>query len=349
MRFRPNGGAPLTALVLVAAAGTAGFLLRPAEPPANLASGGAADSAPSSVESFSDEHSVEVGLEAGPDLDLEVGRGGRVTATECTTGATLVSGEAAAEIDGEPVLALATSAPLHRDLSQGDRGPDVTALQGELNRLGHGTAEDGTYGEGTASAVRAFQRDGGLSRPDGRMSLADTLWIPAAEAVVGECHAPLGSTVGAGSLFATVPGALAGVTVESPFTTRVDGERVLTVGGVTGPVDADGRGDDPDFLRELSDTAEARAARGGDETLVMGSLALAEPVEVLRVPPGALAGNSDGTGCLVSEGRTHAVDIVGSTIGSTLVVPAGGGDPATLPGHVDLGGTGARTCRGTES
>ncbi|GAA1108755.1 peptidoglycan-binding domain-containing protein [Nocardiopsis metallicus] len=349
MRFHLSGGASLTVLVLVAAAGTTGFLLRPAEPPANLSPGQSADSAPSSVERFSDERSVEVDLVTGPDLDLELGRGGRVTSTECSAGASLASGEAVAEIDGEPVLALATSAPPYRDLAPGARGPDVAALQSELARLGHDTAEDGTYGEGTATAVRAFQRDGGLPRPDGRMPLAGTLWIPAAEVAVGECHAPIGTTVGPGSSFATVPGTLAEVTVTSPPTARVDGARVLTVGGVTGPFDADGRGDDPDFLRELSDTAEARAARDGEGTRAMGSLALAEPVEVLRVPPGAVSGGSEGTGCLVSEGRTHAVDIVGSTIGSALVVPAGGGDPTTLPGRVDLKGAQAGTCQGTRS
>jgi peptidoglycan hydrolase-like protein with peptidoglycan-binding domain len=349
VRFHLNGGTALTVLVMVAAAGTTGFLLRPAEPPANLSPGQSADSAPSSVESFSDERSVEVNLVTDPDLDLELGRGGRVTATECTAGARLASGEAAAEIDGEPVLALATSAPPYRDLAQGDRGPDVSALQSELARLGHDTAEDGTYGEGTAAAVRAFQRDGGLPRPDGRMPLAGTLWIPAAQVALGECHAPVGTTVEPGSPFATVPGPLTEVTVQSLPDTSVDGERVLTVGGVTGPVDADGRGDAPDFLQDLADTEQARAARAGEDTRTMGSLALAEPVKVLRVPPGALSANGDGTGCLVSQGRTHTVDIVGSTIGSALVVPAGGGDPTTLPDRVDLGITGTPNCQGTRS
>lgn len=48
-------------------------------------------------------------------------------------------------------------------LGQGDTGAEVTAMQRELNRAGFTTDVDGTFGQGTESALRAFQTANGLT------------------------------------------------------------------------------------------------------------------------------------------------------------------------------------------
>jgi len=61
----------------------------------------------------------------------------------------------------------ATPAPMpDAVLMQGDRGPEVLALQQRLNKRGADLKEDGVFGVGTRAEVMAFQGANGL-RPDG--------------------------------------------------------------------------------------------------------------------------------------------------------------------------------------
>ncbi|MEU0488109.1 peptidoglycan-binding domain-containing protein [Nocardiopsis sp. NPDC006139] len=335
MKTRPSGTVLLSALLLLTAGGTAGFLLRPPDPPPDLAAAADIDSAPVLREPFDDARSVEVELTVTPTLDLAFGGSGRVTSSACVPGTVLASGEEAARVDDRPVVALATSMPLYRDLGRGSRGGDVRALQQELDRLGHATAVDGVYGWQTHQAVREFQREAGIGNPTGSVALADVLWMPSSEVTFEECKALPGSEASAGGAFASVPGALEAARLGSVPDLDVPGDRLLTVAGVTGPVDAEGLAEDPEFLRELADTPEARAAVAGEGEPLTGSVALAEPVDAARVPPGALFAVAGDTGCLRSEGSFHPVRIIGSGVGSTVVVPEE--DGADLPADVDLG------------
>lgn len=334
MRNRPRGTALLSAVLLLAAGGTAGFLLRPAPPPSDLAAATAPDNAPVLHEPFDDARSVEVELAVSPALGLAFGGSGRVTSSSCVAGATLASGEEAARVDDRPVVALATSMPLYRDLRRGLRGGDVRSLQTELDRLGHHVTVDGVFGRQTHQAVRGFEREAGL-RPDGVVALEDLVWTPSSEVVFEECQALPGSAVSEGADFASVPGTLETARLTSVPDLDVPGDRLLTVAGVTGPVDAEGLAGDPDFLRELADTPEALAAVAGEGEPLTGSTALAEPVDASRVPPGALFAVSGDTGCLRSAGTVHPVRVIGSGVGNAVVVPREEG--AALPDSVDLG------------
>jgi hypothetical protein len=55
-----------------------------------------------------------------------------------------------------------------------------------------------------------------------------------------------------------------------------------------------------------------------------GRLSLVVPIEVLRVPPGAIFAVAGGRACLQVDGRGVSVTIVGSGLGGTLVVPEDG-------------------------
>ena len=56
-----------------------------------------------------------------------------------------------------------TPEPTYKALAKGDRGDEVTALQERLTKLGYSVgAIDGIYGEKTAAAVSAFQKEASL-------------------------------------------------------------------------------------------------------------------------------------------------------------------------------------------
>jgi peptidoglycan hydrolase-like protein with peptidoglycan-binding domain len=58
-----------------------------------------------------------------------------------------------------------TPSPSHVGLRQGDKGPEVLALQKKLQSMGFWlSAADGTYGQTTEQAVMAFQKATGLDR-----------------------------------------------------------------------------------------------------------------------------------------------------------------------------------------
>jgi peptidoglycan hydrolase-like protein with peptidoglycan-binding domain len=65
-------------------------------------------------------------------------------------------------------------------LQQGDRGPEVAALQARLTSLGYWLADaDGTYGMTTAHAVTAFQKRAGLERDGVAGALTQTALLTA--------------------------------------------------------------------------------------------------------------------------------------------------------------------------
>ncbi len=71
--------------------------------------------------------------------------------------ATLRAGSMALTVDGRPVFVLPGTIPMHRDLHQGDHGPDVLELERALAGLGISPgAADGRFDAATAAAVSAF-------------------------------------------------------------------------------------------------------------------------------------------------------------------------------------------------
>jgi peptidoglycan hydrolase-like protein with peptidoglycan-binding domain len=85
-----------------------------------------------------------------------------VTGVPVKVGAEAIEGQVVVEVSGRPVLVIAGSVPVYRDLRPGSSGKDVAQLQAALSRLGFaGVESDGVYGPGTKAAVAAwFQRVG---------------------------------------------------------------------------------------------------------------------------------------------------------------------------------------------
>jgi peptidoglycan hydrolase-like protein with peptidoglycan-binding domain len=327
------GTAVLAGLTLLGAAGATGFLLRPAPAPEQLRSAGQLSDAPVGHERLADERTVKISLTRAPAAPLTVGLAGRVTEVSCRPGRPLASGQRVARIDGVPVVALATREPPYRDLTRGDKGGDVRAVQRELRRLGYAAPDNGRYDRRTSAAVRKLQKAAGKAAPDGKLAAAEVLWLPAASVRPGSCEQVLGARIAAGQQFAKVPARLTAVTVDALPGNLVAGPRTLTVMGATGPLGREGAATDVTFLGRVAASAEYRLLESsGKDADVTGSVALREPLDTLKMPPGAIFGLAGDTGCVRSGGQTYPVRVVSSRLGATLVTVEG---PA--PQRVDLG------------
>jgi hypothetical protein len=91
-------------------------------------------------------------------------KGSRILTTAPSKGAQLNEGDVAMTTSGRPVFVLQGERPAYRDLTAGVSGDDVRQLQAALTRLGiyHG-AINGTYDQGTASAVAAWYLKAGYT------------------------------------------------------------------------------------------------------------------------------------------------------------------------------------------
>jgi peptidoglycan hydrolase-like protein with peptidoglycan-binding domain len=81
-----------------------------------------------------------------------------ISRLDVAAGQTISNGEQLAEIDGEPLFALAGRVPAWRDITPGESGPDVAELQKALASPGYYQGGDtpGFFGTATQAAVSAY-------------------------------------------------------------------------------------------------------------------------------------------------------------------------------------------------
>lgn len=274
------------------------------------------------LEEFADSRGISASLEVPDPQVLVVGASGRVTASSCTAGGTVASGSVVAAVDGAPVVALATTVPLWRDLFTGARGDDVAALQRELNRLGEALTVDGRFGAGTAAAVDRVWGRGGAGDPDGVVSVGHTMWLPAASVTVGTCEVLVGQWVDGSGPFATVARTATAVRLGSLPADVVGGARTVSYGGVTVPVEEPSLITSPEMMAAMmaSDTFRVWSVDPGLVSLTFTvDYALADPVMVAVVPPAAVGGTG-GPVCVQARDGTVPVRVVASQLGRTFVM-----------------------------
>lgn len=334
MKARPSAAGVAVLILTGAAVFAAGaisvwFWLTPSVP-ASLAAPVEAEEAPVSLQEFSDPRTVAIDIAHTPDTTITARTAGVVTAQACTPGSPIESGSPIISVDGHPVIALATSVPLWRDVTIGDRGADVEALQSELARLGYSLTPDGTLGAGSVEALEdLFEKAGDTTSLVGVVPAGRLAWLPAPAAPVASCDTEVSASIGAGDTIAKVRGGLTRVSVQQLPADLAPGERSLTVDRVTVAVDADGVVADPAALVELQNVAallnssDADAAKSMPEPAtsekITGQLSLTKPLTIAVVPPAAVYSISEATGCIASGGRGYAVTIVGSQLGQTYV------------------------------
>lgn len=325
--------------VIVVACGGAGLGMLIAPPPDSYAAAAPALTAEPRPVEFGDERIVPVSVSFAPSPALRSPATGVLTSSSCVPGATVSSGESLYAIDGVPVVQLATSVPLWRELGVGDTGSDVEALQTELARLGHAIEVDGVFGwtdlaafDATTAAVGAPQSSGGVI-PFGAVG-----WQPAADVVVAGCPIAVGEAVGAGAVMAELPPRPAAALVRLPED-RVEGPRVLVVGDERIPIDETGVVRDPSVLAAIALTESYRELDASAEPVIELTAALATPMQLVAVPPAAVYDLDGSIGCVQHDSSTTRVRVVASQLGLALVAP-------DIPlGTVDLDPAADRVCR----
>jgi hypothetical protein len=248
-------------------------------------------------------------------------RAGVVTGSKCVPGMLVSSGESVTELDGLPLVGLATTKPLWRDLVVGDRGADVAALSTELARLGLLGSTGDRVTRDTVKAFSAMMEALGMASPNAYRDLIArdlTVWLPAVEIEVGECSVSTGMSVLAGDTLWVSASHAESARVVSPPSDVLPGDRIVRVGAVTVASRRDGVIANPGALSVPEVMAQAQALpEGGYEFTAV--FALARPVEVFVVPPSAVRGLEGDYGCVDSEGREIAVRVVGSELGQTFL------------------------------
>jgi peptidoglycan hydrolase-like protein with peptidoglycan-binding domain len=135
-----------------------------------------------------------------------------ISRLDVAAGGTISNGEKLAEIDGEPLFALAGRVPAWRDITPGESGPDVAELQRALASLGYYQGGDtpGFFGAGTQDAVSAYYEHLGYPLPaTGGVPMTDVIFLPSMPAKVVAVNGAKGQQPGQPFLELAARGSLA--------------------------------------------------------------------------------------------------------------------------------------------
>jgi hypothetical protein len=155
------------------------------------------------------------------------------------------TGKVLGTVSGVPIVAFMTTIPFYRDLSVGDRGPDVAALERSLVQAGVLNSADDVFDNQTAAALDRIYGNLLRERPQlaGHLLLASSASVPPGS-VVEEVNASVGQVVTAGTpllvlsrnagrLSCSVPGSVA-LSIGEHLRTGADGPavaaRVISIG-----------------------------------------------------------------------------------------------------------------------
>jgi hypothetical protein len=322
------GLALLVAAGLLVVGVLAGLAYRWEDPPSLLAQPTTVGDASVTQRTFDDAKTVSMSVTVSSQQNALSPAAGRVSASACVAGQPLASGGMVVAVDGTPLIGLATSLPLWRDLERGDQGPDVTALTAELIRLQRleGQATDTM----TGPVVEAFNQlalNVGVAQSNlssWTVARSGIVWLPEDSLVVESCPATVGSAVAPEQVVATFASTLTEARITTELATTLAGDRVLLLDGrVEVAVPAEGLVTDPAQLAVIASSDQFRYARredaGATTVTVMGRLKLVAPIDVWVVAPAALVATGSDTGCVIGDGRTLPVRVIASELGQTFV------------------------------
>jgi len=288
-----------------------------------------------SVEVFDGSKTMSANVVLGQSQVLRSPVSGVLTKTKCEEGGTVTSGTAPLAVNGSPVLALASGVPLWRDITYGMKGADVTAVQKELKRLGFKVYVTGVWDGASRTAMKALLEKVGLSSTTGALLVSQVIWMPSAALVVSACGFQVGDPIGTGAVWAKSGAGLVGLTLANP-----PGNGWIAVyHDATAPVGNDGEITDEAFLALVGASVDfAFATAPGGPGTVQLTVRLAQALNVLVVPPGAIIPTGPGAGCVVGgDGSVVLVSIVASSLGKTMVTVTGGVSPSLVQVAPDSG------------
>ena len=135
-----------------------------------------------------------------------------ISRLDVAAGRTISNGERLAEIDGEPLFALAGHVPAWRDITPGESGPDVAELQRALGSLGYYQGGDtpGFFGTATQDAVSLYYEHLGYTpSATGGVPMTDVIFLPSLPAKVVAVNGAKGQQPGQPFLELAARGSLA--------------------------------------------------------------------------------------------------------------------------------------------
>lgn len=312
----------LAGAALLSMGGLLGWALLPARSASGIAGPSAIRSVPVVTEPFADPTEVQLTPHVASAVEVASPRSGTLTSYEC--GEALVSGTPAFAIDGQSVLALYTATPLWRDITVGLEGPDVVALQDELERLGFGGRASGDFDIPTQEAFRQMRRSQSLPYDIGEtIALGDLVWIPESRVELEQCHASIGQRVEVGTRLASIRPRLRGLAITQIPEGLIPGARVLRIDEVETAVPADGSEivAAGDLIGIMETEAYKQWEASSSEVPLVGTYRLERAEVVASVPASAVV--SVGTEACVFEAKIKpvSVNVVASRLGRTLVQP----------------------------
>lgn len=304
--------------VLSLGAFAAVFLL-PAQPQ-ELDSPDPTMTAPVTKQEYLGARQVEVSYSLGSGSAVTSPVAGKLTGFGCSAGSVLTSGAVSISINGVSTVNLATPSPLWRDLRIDDSGEDVSAVQNELARLGYLEVPSGVMDYATLNAVSVLLGAHGIELADeDAMLISQFLWIPYQEAVVSRCVAQMGLFVGADEVLAETIPALRELQVVKMPKGPSGLQRVLQIDGIRVPISEDGMVPEGTDLSGLTRSPTFQQSITAELQSFSAQIELDAPITVAVVPPAAVQTASEGGGCVFSQGKPYAVEIVGSELGQSLV------------------------------
>lgn len=107
-------------------------------------------------------------VQVPPSQDIAYSGSGIVTTVNVEEGDLIRPGDLVATVDSNPVIAVTGSnKPIYRDLTPGDAGYDVEAIQEILNQLGYRVAITGRFDENTEKTLESLYKNIGYTSPCG--------------------------------------------------------------------------------------------------------------------------------------------------------------------------------------
>lgn len=322
----------VAALLAACLAFAIALVLTPSQTPTALATAPTVSTVKVAPLPFKDSRTVKVQIGVSGARKLITGSEGTLTASSCAAGESLTSGRSTFSIDGEPLINLATSSPLWRDLAPGTTGEDVAGLQTELTRLGHPAPVTSTVDRPTLEAYAALAATLKAPFQGAGITKDRIMWLPAPSQTIQKCTVTPGALVSAGAELAELPPQPVSAKVSPLPPDLAPGPRILIIDAHKFPVSSDGNlvGGS---LNDLAGTTGFAASQAqGDEGTLAGQFELATPTRVLGVPAGSLFAVQTSKACISSQNISYPVSILGSQLGVSFVA----GDHTDEIKEVDL-------------
>lgn len=255
---------------------------------------------------------------------VSVNAGGVVTGQPLARDRAVRAGGVLTEIESHPVFVFAGRFPFYRDLARGDRGADVAQLQSGLRAAGHPIPqrETGTYGAGTAAAVKALYEAAGYPAPAG-LPLADLSIARRLPAIVYAVPA-IGDRLDDGAVLATLADGRLVVRVSldaGAFSSVTTGQRADVTGrGIGSPLPGRVAALRPNLAHHDPQVTIALATPPQQDLAgrpVVATITIdAVPQRGLIVPSRAVADGPDGSSQLIVRRGTERVAVVVQVLGS---------------------------------